>query len=478
METIKATIQRLLDWAAPYWEEARGAPRLIWKWTEGQTIFRGVAIGLAVFAALLVLGLIISFFRANWKGKIRNLLVAAVGFVAVCALLIVAKREVEGFLQPEEETVTLGGEEVVLYPQYSLARARDTYNIQWTLTDPVITLPVDEDLIVQLAGLDSLDEKGGCLAEQIQRTRDGLGLSLWQQFETWQSDTVERLSYLNMEIWALPDRELQTLPWYRDPGQVGTGTELGQDEGPVSYTVLENSGDRVVFVQQNEWTPGGKLAEARQAGPDVVLVLSSGFYFDYDNKDRYAAEPVESPINYYDPLADEEAVAVLREPLEALFAEHIRCLRGLTAEERERVLPDRIVNYPVENAEQKNGGFSLPCESIEELLLMDMETQGAILRFVGESPEGERVLYTVTPGAMKATNQKGWGEDNSWFADWDKAFQAGCGHPDETMSNFLGAPAVAYEGGWLLNPGSYTGFVGSSPVDAQEYYYLTMEPQP
>ena len=478
METIKATIQRLLDWAAPYWEEARGAPQLIWKWTEGRAIFRGVAIGLAVFAALLVLGLIISFFRANWKGKIRNLLVAAVGFVAVCALLIVAKREVIGYVQPDKETVTIKGEEVVLYPQYSLARARETYNIQWTLTDPVITLPVDEDLIVQLAGLDSLDEKGGCLAEQIQRTRDGLGLSLWQEFESWRSKTVQRMSYLYLEIWVLPNRELQTMPWYRDPGQTGTGTRLGKSEAPVTYTVLENSGDEVVFVQQSEWENSDKLASARQMGSDVVLALSYGSYFEFDTKDYYSSEPVVSQSVFYEPLTDEEARTVLREPLEALFAGRIRCLRGLTAEERERILPDRIVNYPVENTDQKNGDFAFPCESLEELLLTSVDYDGASLRFVGESPDGERVLYTVTPGAMKAFNQQNWGEDSSWFDDWEKAFQAGCEHPDETMSEFLGAPAVAYEGGWLLNPGSYLRFVGRSSEVAQEYYFLTMEPQP
>ena len=136
------------------------------------------------------------------------------------------------------------------------------------------------------------------------------------------------------------------------------------------------------------------------------------------------------------------------------------------------------MDYPVENTEQKNGGFAIPCAYLEEMMTLSMDAERFVLRFTGEGPAGEQVLYTLYSGAAFADFLSGIDQDGSWFADWEKAFEAGYAHPDETMSAFLGAPAVPYEEGWLLNPGSFLRYRKGSPITCQEYYLLSMEPLP
>ena len=478
MERGREILRQVREWITPYWEELQGAPQLLWKWTEGRTAFRVAAVGLAVALALAVLWLIIGFFRSGWKGKIRTVFVAAVGFLAVSALLLAAKREVAGFLQPETESLLLGGREVRLYPQYSLARGRDEANMRWTLTDAVVTLPVDEDLVVQLSDLDGLCAEGGYRVEQIQRTKDGLGLQLWRQFESWRGDNVQGLSLMTLELWVLPNRELRQTQWYLDAGQTGQGSRLGKEQLPTSFTVLSNTGDELLMILQTDGFPDSKsLAVARQLGPDVVLGISCGNCSEFDRKTMYSPDVASNRFFFYDPEKDEDR-AVLAEPFQALFSGGIRCLRGLTAEERERVLPDRIVDYPVENTEQKNGGFAIPCAYLEEMMTLSLDAERFVLRFAGEGPAGEQVLYTLYSGAVYADFLSDIDQDSGWFTDWEKAFEAGCASPDETMSAFLGAPAVPYEEGWLLNPGSYVQYGSGSPITCQEYYLLTMEPLP
>ena len=476
MTAFRETPHSFFGWLGARWEEVRSAPALLWKWTEGSSMFRGIAIALTVAVAALLLYLIISFFRVSWKGKLRQLLLTAVAFLAFCALLVVAKREVERFQLPEAQALQLGGEEFVSYPQYSLMHGMPTFggeSTDWVISDPVFTVRSGEDRILQLTGLDQLCSTERYYLDAMKQTDDRLHLHFSRSVNDKPDEAHAQTTSFELDILLLQDRELRQLPWYLEEGQTITGKHIRDDDGLVHYDIRENSGDRLIFSMHDEWGRLPAFGIARQIGPDVLIGLSQGFINRWEDRvDWSGNNPVMA--EHFDLDPDTEADAeLLAEPLLVFFDGHVHLSRGLTEEEQRMVLPGRVADFPPGETSYKNGGFAFPCRQLLEMVEEPEYSGTLILRFLGDGPDGEPCVYTLLNGGNLALRQGLYENGAPWYAEWDAAFEAGCQNPDEAMTAFLGAPAVAYEDGWLLNPGTFMGVRSPEP----DYYFLTLEPQ-
>ena len=480
MDLGSITLEQALDLLKAYWEEAKQAPMVIWKWTESYRMYRGIAIGAAVLFAVLAVYLVFALFRGGWKGLFRNLLFIAVGFTAICATLIMVEREVARSLPSEETAVQLAAGEAIAGSRYSLARGdlahgtkwgSMTAEANWKLTDNTFTLPIGDDLILQLTGLGRPEEDARYYIREIRRSHGGAGIEMQMSYDTAATDNSNQTAYLYsaMEIWAIPDRRLSKMPWYGAAGTVTPDSVLVED-GMVygEHHVLENDWETLILAtdcgQAEEGQRYAYLVLARQTGPDILCCAVQCA--------EYMGSIKESRSHYYDPLNRPEDRDALLDMAENMM-KNTKMLRGLSAEEREAVLPHTLADFPV-GASWRNGGFEIPCTELLEMRAGE-DYRDKVITLIGELPDGKQGLYTLL-------NTTGWVDRwNTGDADpakaeqyheWETAFAEGEELPDPEMTAFLGAPAVAWGEGWLLNPGPFYG-----EYDGQAFlYYLTAKP--
>ncbi len=351
MDFSSITVQQALNMLKAYWEEAKQAPMIIWKWTESFRMYRGIAIGAAVLFAILAVYLVIALFRGGWKGLFRNLLFIAVGFTVICATLIMVEREVAKSLPSDETAVQLAEGEAVTGSRYSLARGdlahgtkwgSMTAEANWKLTDNTFTLPVGDDLILQLTGLGRPEEDVRYYIREIRRSHGAAGIEMQMSYDTAATDNSNQTAYLYsaMEIWAIPDRKLSKMPWYGEAGTVTPDSALVED-GTVygEHHVLENDGETLVLATDCGPAEGSQryafLTLSRQIGPDILCCAV--------HCAEYIGSIKESRSHYYDPLNRPEDRDALLDMAENMIT-NAKMLRGLSAEEREAVLPHTLVD--------------------------------------------------------------------------------------------------------------------------------------
>lgn len=167
--------------------------------------------------------------------------------------------------------------------------------------------------------------------------------------------------------------------------------------------------------------------------------------------------------------------------LEELAAEHINVISGLSEKEMAAYLPKEVkLVGGVENNEM----FAIPCDRITEL-------QSEKLVFLGKTPDGESVQYTLYNGAeiiSRMADPNGWDEMTyilggldtpaMLIRQWREAWEAGKDAPDADMTALLGITAVPYEDGWLIGRGGCTYFNNLNHSECTTHYmcYLTAEP--
>lgn len=416
----------------------------------------------AAVILLFVLGGILRFLKAPWKKKPGMLLQTLLVILVVAVILFFALRGVklpEGQTGAAEtaQTVVIDGEELEVSSQYGLTVGvlSDAFGVtycEWVLTDDNAAIRMEDGILLRVSDLKGMPGKKGFSVLGLEP-----GYVFLNRNISSRAAGVNSISdYIDIQV--LPDARLADTPWH---GQAGE--ELF--DGIERYLVLEGDEERCSFLVFSEgWTQDdGKilvgLSEARQLGQDVVRVTVTsrvgtsawtGFEF-----------------LFHDPRENEEQQARMQELIDALFdGGHLQLLRGLSEEEYEALLPDRVVDVPGSSA-SGNGGFSIPCT---RLIGMARDGLHYYLEWIGNNSEGEAVRYILHNDGPAYDDG-----ENEPFMSWKTAYEAGKKTPDEAMSAFIGCPAVAFEDGWLIQPGKI--YLNRTNSMADNYYYLTVEPE-
>ena len=476
MELGSITLQQALEKLEGYWEEVKQAPLIIWKWTETSPMFRGVAIGITVLFAFLAIYLLFALIQGGWKGLFRNLLFMAVGFAAICAVLVVAKREAASYFSPEEIAIMLSDSGATTGSRYSLVRGEAwsrSVDSQWRLVDNTFALPVGEDLIFQISDLGQPDQEMRYYINEILRSKGNAGIRMLMNYRAPARDNPNQTAFLfsMLDLWVIPDHELSDMPWYGAPGTVTPDTALVGDAGAYgNYHVLENDGETLILAittPSEEHQAATSLVISRQIGPDI-LCCSIQCQEDVAS----LAEVLNRTYNY-DPLTRQEDRETLQRQAESMM-EKTALRRGLSPEERDTVLPHTLADYPV-GGSWRNGGFAIPCTELLEMKYGDGEDYfDRQITLTGETPDGSQGMYTLLNSTLWLTNDTAdaAAQDKAdRYHEWESVFADGEDMPDPEMSAFLGAPAVPWGDGWLLNPGPFYGEYDGQPC----LYYLTVD---
>ena len=461
-----------MDKLAVYWEQAKdatalvmaflerakSAPMEIWEGSAGEAGTRMFIVLVLIGVAFGLISLIVSFFKASWRGKLHILLVTVLTLMVVGVILWYGLKDAEAAALPEADTIAVGETEALTYPQYTLDH--DAEAADWKLTDDVFTVRVGGGTVVQLAGLDDVDGRV-FFVNSFRREENGeiSAMLIYSAFAGSATGDIRGWGTNDfLELRVIPGGRLAEQPWYAAAG------ETREAWGEI-YTVLENEDDHVLFLREDGWLaengdPLRAVCLARQEGPDVVMVslrtisMQIDYHVDSNERDNGAA----SAYSDYDPAADADLRARLGTQAAAFLDGHVTLLRDLSMADAASVLPERVT-VP---GDGKDRGFSVPCEELVEL---GSDETSQYIRFYGPDADGERVLYTMQNGGVMLMNDR-----TGEYEAWEEAYRAGRSEPDAAMSALLGGTAVAYEDGWLMNPGAFIRRL----LSEENYYYLTV----
>ena len=473
MEKLPDLLSLAIAWIKRIASELVSAPGVILEWSALSIRNRLIAIGGCAIALLVFVSVIVYYINC-FRARRRETPFTFVFIVLLmCATLWFARFEILRYRIPVAETVSISGQEVVVSGQYSLAPGYimnsnhpEFMTPGWNMVDDTITWRVEKDLILQLTGLRSLSSDLSFVVTSMEHEGHPC-----VKLDCTQS-TSSRTLMADLELYVFPGRQMAEEPWYRESGSVFRaesvfeGQTLVDFDGSVSYfgpetdyLILENEGDRVSFVATYENRIVNALCIARQMGPDLVVGVA------YASVNSHSGEPSTS----YDPLHYPEARDFLFEPLNNLFDGGVRLLRDPTGELAGRILPGKIVSYPVPLSDAKV--FTLPCSELLEMreAHYDHATQSFTpleIRYIGKDPYGQERVYSLLNGSSVFCNPVT-DEQISMLREWGEAYQQGKGSPDAALSEWIGIPAVPYQDGWLMRVAKYD-------VSVFEYYYLSV----
>ena len=470
------------------WEKLQGllsrageTPRILRAWKAGTASFADKATLIAL-AALLVITVawLVGFFKAGFWKKIGMLLSAAVVIVAaavVVSLVMAPEDGAEEVLPPlpfasavpaEEpdggrddpaQSAAPAGQSSLAY---ELARGAEdpffpaVYPL-WRLRNDEVSWQIGDDLVLQLVGIHSLPGSGTFEVESLTHEGEAAFVGL-KRLEGGGSAAGRWFSNSYLEIRVWPDTKIASMPWY---AQEGSWINTGDRD---TYTVLENSGSEVIFLYRDEEQVNENddaligISIGRQLGADVVsITVRTHAGHDEDGQRVY------TDLN---PGADEELKEKSLKLIRTAFDRHLRLLRGLSEQALAATLPGRLTDVPIQSASGK-GGFSIPCT---ELVSMGPDDYwGAAIRLIGPGPDGRKTYYLLIDGGEMYTKVR-----MDRYFTWRDAYEKGADEPDEEMSAFLGCPAVACDGGWVIDPGDFYSVERSGTME--NYYYLSIEP--
>ena len=426
-------------------------------WDKLKIIFER-ALNAPVVLVVAVLAWIVNFFKAGFWKK--------VGMLFSAALIVFAAAVVLSFFSTTGESPALESPDASATPappqvKYSLARGEiDPLSMRasgmWRLCDDTISWQLGDGLVLQMSRLNSLPGVGRFGVEELAQYGETANIRLTRT-EGGSEAGTERHSECVLEIRVLPGAKLARQSWYAEaPSYISAGEQLG-------YFITENSDREVMFLEKDESiaTPDGDAVYAlclgRQIEGDVVLVKARAF----------TSETSEDHVEYTEtnPGTDEELHRRLLELCRAVFDGRIRLLRGLSEESVAALLPGKLVDSAV-GTPSGRGGFSIPCTRLLEM--RRSESLGALIRLTGPGPNGEELLYSLVSGAALYDNIR-----MDRYFTWRETYEAGWLEPDAEMTAFLGCPAVACDGGWVLDPGDF--FSSSSGEMMENYYFLSTQ---
>lgn len=451
-------------------------PQILRAWSQGRAA-KGDIIAVLVLVVLLaaLIAWVIRFFKARFFQKLGML--ASLALVVAAAALVLAFTEENDIPLPsislppeitENETIqsllpaapeqTERTESARL--RYSLARgAEDPLEARvyemWRLTDDEIAWQMDDELVLQLSGLHSLP--GGAFAiEELVRYDDRAYVCLKRLSGNTTADG-KSFSEQWLEITLYPNAKLRRQLWY---AAAESYVSTGEQEG---YSILANDGSEVLFLQRSEDHKNENgdavlgLSLGRQIGSDVVLVTARAYSWEEEDGHRTYTD--------LNPGEDDDLYARLYALDRAIFEGRLRLVRGLSDSARASTLGSLLADDPLADA-SGNGGFAIPCTRLLEM--RRSEAFGAIIRLVGPGPKGGEMAYSLVDGAALYTHVR-----MDRYFTWREAYEKGAAEPDEEMSAFLGCPAVAADGGWVIDVGGFY----SAALDAtlENYYFLSAE---
>ena len=385
--------------------------------------------------------------------RLFSLLLAALLVASLCACGGQQSFDRTEGIEPAAAVTDESGETILYSDSYYVDtgyRIPDYNNRHFSLCGEVVSFPMGEGTILQFLNLD--DVKGQTYP---------IG-SIWED---------RGLHFMLHSFCALPELGLSSLSGrtidveYRsdiDFARVKDGLQVGetqvQNDG-VPFETLD-IGDQYI-VRLETYTDGTQAL--RRILPAEKGVLFIGRYFE-------DASPADPQVQEY-----------MRALLEELAAEHINVISGLSEEEMAAYLPKEVkLVGGVENNEM----FAIPCDRIAEL-------ESERLVFLGKTPDGESVQYTLYNGAeiiSRMADPNGWDEvaytlggldtPAMLIRQWREAWKAGKDAPDADMTALLGITAVPYEDGWLIDRGECTYFSNLSSSLSTTHYmcYLAAEP--
>lgn len=448
------------------------APALLWAVMEKAPEYRFfVVVGLVALLVLLI-SAVVRLVKSRGKKIFNAVFFLLFSIVAAGAVLCVSYRGAEHFALPEKQRMTIGGETVSLSPQYSLAHGqygdRSVY-APWRLADTAVCWKIGEGRAAALWDLDTLREDGTSVVWGLER-QDGDRLIRLLLNYSGSDEGVYYNTNADLDILIL-ERGDQVAPlWKLEPGDSFDPMRYRIDSLSFDCTVLENDGVSLVLAQ-DDGENASTLCLFQRCGEDTVLFRYRGSTSENKNENNNLQDTINNQFRSFrslDPLRSERDRDDMLQTLRALADERFRLLTGLEEEELSALLPDRITAYPVGFHELRDC-FSIPCSELVEMTGSSDERPS--LRFIGRGPDGEDCLYTLEHGGGWFY-WNSWQNPHGWFSEWDSAYSSGKKAPDRAMTAFLGATAVKYHDGWLLN----AGLIDGDEMNQNDYYYLTITP--
>ena len=483
-EWLRQLLNALWDKLKIIFERALDAPEIIRAWSEGRaSLGDRVSLIVAVVLVVAVVSWVVNFFKAGFWKKLGMLLSAALIVIAAAVVLSFFSKTEESPL-PADTAETAVPTVAVSEPlpetssqpavvqatpiprsdgQYSLARgAADpvygSVNEMWRIIDDAVSWQLSDALVLQLSRLQSLPGTGRFAVEEMVNYGDRAVVCL-RSFEGSSVGTSYRRSECVLEITIWPGAKLARMPWYAEaPSYVSTGEQEG-------YSIFASTASEVEFWE--------KKASVTNENGDVVMALCRGRQIESDvvlvTARAFTSVTEEGHVEYtdYAPDPDGELRRRLGELESAVFDGRIRLIRGLSDETIASILPGKLVDFPVGEGSGR-GGFTIPCSRLLEM--RRSEAYGSIIRLVGPGPNGEEMLYSlVSGGALYEYARTG----TDRYFTWREGYENGWLTPDEQMTAFLGCPAVACDGGWVLDAGSF--YSSSAQAEMENYYFLGAE---
>ena len=480
-ETILRDLELLWDKLRGLLSRAGETSRILHEWSAGTATLadKATLIALAVLLVVAVAWLV-GFFKAGFWKKIGMLLSAAVVIVAAAVVVSLVSAPVEeesgaptppalsaapvegGELPAAETPVPAAGFLPQGERQYSMVRgAADpffpaVYSL-WRLQNDEVSWQIGDDLAMQLIGIHSMPGDGTFEVEAM-RHIDDMALITLKRMEGGGGAEGRWFYDSNLEIRVWPGAKISRMPWY---GNVGSWINTGERD---AYTILENTGSEVIFLYRDESQVNENddaligISIGRQLGSDVVSITAR----------VHAGHDEDGQIIYTDlnPGADEELKERCLKLIRATYDRHFRLLRGLSEAGFASLLPDRIVDVPINGASGR-GGFTIPCTRLVDFGPDD--DWGGAIRLIGPGPDGRQCRYLLIDGGEMYTKVR-----MDRYFTWRDAYEKGVNEPDEEMTAFLGCPAVECDGGWVLDPGDFYSVERSGTLE--NYYFLSIEP--
>lgn len=481
MEKAQYFLSVLGAWIKRTFSEIVSAPGIIWKWSEQSQKNRWIALLGAAAATAMLLAVIVYYIRIIIRKKRETPFTFFFVLALLCAALWFSQDQILKYQVPDTELITVDGEEISVYSQYSLAPGRimdpdhpNYMNPQWNIADDTISWQIDDDLILQLTGLQSLSSELSYTVTSMEHEGHHC-ITLNCTTNITLHDCLQTLS-ADLQIFVFPGRTITEEPWYLESGVDIRAESIFELQGnygldgsfwyttPLTdYHILEKESDRVVFIAYYDTYMKNAICVAQQMGSNLVVGVSRAFANQLDDSSNGSTHCS------YDPLEDTDAREFLLEPLTRLFDGRVRLIYDSSGKLDDQILPEKIVGYPVPLCDCEV--FILPCSKLVEMRAarydISIQTYGPLeIRYIGTGPDGQEHFYSLVNGSSVYCNPVA-DEQIAMLNEWNDAYLDGKASPDTALTELIGIPAIPYEEGWLLKTASYHG--GTS-----EYYYLSV----
>ena len=367
--------------------------------------------------------------------------------------------------EPETEPVTVGKEdggsaELAYCPTVRAALQPESAGWpQMRLMDSSATVSY-QGSVFQLTGLDDI---GGYsyTVQNIDAREDGCEV----QLESVRGGMVDnRLDFAMVSLRILPEGEEN--PWecfgypYAPAGEFVQQKDEHSDFHRECF-ILEQTEDTLCFVADE-----GRIDRGVPVTYLICIRLYEGYFLEA-HAEHTLLNVGTGYLSENDPYRDE----TLREPLRKAAEDLLRGAAVIlhpAPEDAAKLLPHELQLWNGNKKLSKQPLITLPCS---EIICLGYGDDGrSTLRFRSVDADGAPVIITMTHIARMLFDEV----DTAQAKAWIEAYNANKKSPDPEMSAYLGAAAVAVDGGWVLDFGTTYAF-DSHDQQQPLCVYLTME---